>query len=186
MYWISRLLLMISVLLLAYSTILLCLIAGWLGWVGLGLLLMLICKRKRRALSALGSASWAGESELRGAGMLSAKCALILGRLGARDNIVERLKGLFRLSIRARDACDKLLGRMGSDLVRLRDPATVAVFAPTGTGKGASLAIPFLLSCPDSCVVIDFKGELAFRTALTRRRMGHEIVILDPFKVVTS
>jgi type IV secretion system protein VirD4 len=33
-------------------------------------------------------------------------------------------------------------------------------------------------------VVVDFKGENAKITADTRRRMGHRVVILDPFKVV--
>jgi type IV secretion system protein VirD4 len=37
-----------------------------------------------------------------------------------------------------------------------------------------------------SCVVIDFKGELAKITAAARRRMGHKVVILDPYHVVTD
>jgi len=186
MYFLSRLMLIFASMLVAYATAVLCIIIGWPGWIVLGLLLAAVFKRRQRILTALGSACWAGESELRAAGMLGARHGFILGRFGTRENIIERMKALFRKSLRARDACEKLIARTGSDLVRLRDTPTLVTFAPTGLGKGASLAIPFLLTCPESCVVIDFKGELAFRTAVARRRMNNEIVILDPFKVVTK
>ena len=59
-----------------------------------------------------------------------------------------------------------------------------AVFAPTGVGKGVSFVIPFLLSCPEAAVVVDFKGENARLTAEHRRQaFGHQIVMLDPFKL---
>src|SRR5262249_3456758 len=59
-----------------------------------------------------------------------------------------------------------------------------AVFAPTGVGKGVSCVIPFLMTCPDSMVVVDFKGENARLTANTRRKMGHKVVMLDPYRIV--
>jgi type IV secretion system protein VirD4 len=72
-------------------------------------------------------------------------------------------------------------------LVRLPNAVHTAVFAPTGVGKGVSCVVPFLLSSPDSAVVVDFKGENARLTAEHRRRVfGHRIVMLDPFKVVTK
>src|SRR6185437_1810443 len=69
-------------------------------------------------------------------------------------------------------------------LVRLPQAVHTMVVAPTGVGKGVSCIIPFLLTCEESCVVIDFKGELASITAAVRRRLGQKIVILDPYKVV--
>ena len=72
------------------------------------------------------------------------------------------------------------------ELLRLPQAVHTAVFAPTGVGKGVSCILPFLLTCDESCVVIDFKGENALLTAQHRRRMGHDVVILDPYKVVTQ
>ena len=70
--------------------------------------------------------------------------------------------------------------------MRLSRAVHTAVFAPTGVGKGVSCVIPFLLDCRDSCVVVDFKGELAAATMKRRRRMGHRIVLLDPYQMVTN
>ena len=62
-----------------------------------------------------------------------------------------------------------------------------AVFAPTGVGKGVSCVIPFLLTSSESAVVVDFKGENFQLTAEHRRKaFGHQIVVLDPFKLVTQ
>jgi type IV secretion system protein VirD4 len=71
--------------------------------------------------------------------------------------------------------------------VRLANAVHVAVFSPTGGGKGVSFVIPDLQTCPNSKVCIDFKGDLARLTADWRRkRFGHQIVLLDPWKVVTQ
>jgi len=61
-----------------------------------------------------------------------------------------------------------------------------AVFAPAGAGKSTGLVAPFLLTNRDSCVVVDLKGELAKITADARRRMGHKVVLLDPYRQVTQ
>ena len=58
-------------------------------------------------------------------------------------------------------------------------------FAPTGSGKGRGIIIPTLLSYPGSVVVIDPKGENYKVTARRRREMGHQVVVLDPFKRAT-
>jgi type IV secretion system protein VirD4 len=73
------------------------------------------------------------------------------------------------------------------EVVRLPNAVHTSIFAPTGVGKGVSCIVPFLLTCDESCVVIDCKGgENALLTAEHRRRMGHKVVILDPYKVVTQ
>jgi type IV secretion system protein VirD4 len=72
-------------------------------------------------------------------------------------------------------------------LVRLPNAIHTAVFSPSGGGKGVSFVIPFLQTCPDSCVVIDFKGENALITAKHReQQFGHRVVLLDPYRVVTK
>ena len=62
----------------------------------------------------------------------------------------------------------------------------VLVIAPTGAGKGRSFIIPNLLTCEAPAIVLDIKGEAARVTARCRRDMGHEVVILDPFHIVTD
>lgn len=64
--------------------------------------------------------------------------------------------------------------------------AHALVVASTGSGKGRSIMIPTLLESEASAVVIDIKGEAAAVTAKRRREMGHRVVILDPFHIVTS
>src|SRR5262249_30209775 len=72
-------------------------------------------------------------------------------------------------------------------VVRLTDAVHTAVFAPTGGGKGVSCVIPFLKTCPDSSVVVDYKGENCKITAKHRyKKFGHQVVIIDPFKQVTQ
>ena len=60
-----------------------------------------------------------------------------------------------------------------------------SIFAPTSVGKGVSFVIPHGLSCEESTVFVDFKGEIATAVAEFRRRQfGHRIVLLDPFHVL--
>jgi type IV secretory pathway TraG/TraD family ATPase VirD4 len=60
-------------------------------------------------------------------------------------------------------------------------------FAPNRSGKGASLIVPSLMLWSSSCLVLDPKGENAWRTAEHRRRpkaeggLGQDVFILDPF-----
>lgn len=57
----------------------------------------------------------------------------------------------------------------------------VCAVAPPGAGKSTGLVIPFLLTNPESAVVLDFKGELSAASAEARRKMGHEVIVLAPF-----
>jgi len=58
--------------------------------------------------------------------------------------------------------------------------------APTGSGKGRCCAVPALLEYPGQVVAIDIKGELYGCTHRRRREMGHQVIKLDPFRVVDS
>lgn len=71
-------------------------------------------------------------------------------------------------------------------LVSDESEAHVMVVAPTGSGKGRNLMIPTLLTSHAPAVVLDVKGEAAAVTARARREMGHEVYIIDPFRVVTE
>src|SRR5262249_14247994 len=94
----------------------------------------------------------------------------------------------------SKEACEHFLAsirigrraKLQPALVRLPKAVHTAVFAPTGVGKGVSSVIPFLLATDESAVVVDFKGENFQLTAEHRRKaFGHQIVVLDPFKLVS-
>ncbi len=58
--------------------------------------------------------------------------------------------------------------------------------APTGAGKGVGAIIPALLTYPGTVIVTDIKGENYQVTARHRREMGQQVVVLDPFGLVTA
>jgi type IV secretion system protein VirD4 len=151
--------------------------------IGLGCLIA----RRRFQLTAFGTARFAGPADLRRAGMLDAKNGLMIGRVKASVNLFARIMFLFNPLLSSEAACQQFF-RKRTGLVRLSSAKHVAVFAPTGAGKGTGCIVPFLMTCPDSAVVIDCKGgENAKLTAeFRRKKFGHRIVLLDPFKVVTQ
>ncbi|MEQ1783627.1 MAG: type IV secretory system conjugative DNA transfer family protein [Hyphomonadaceae bacterium] len=74
--------------------------------------------------------------------------------------------------------------RQAGELVYDSGEGHVAVIAPTGQGKGRNVLIPVLLSNPSPAIVLDVKGELAAITARYRREeLGHEVVVLDPWRI---
>lgn len=61
------------------------------------------------------------------------------------------------------------------------------VLAPTGAGKKRNVLAPTLLTARNPAIVLDVKGELARETAAYRRDvLGHEVRILDPWKIATD
>jgi type IV secretion system protein VirD4 len=162
------------------------------GWLLLLLGLAAAGGKSYTRLTTLGSARWADEDDLRKAGMLDAKSGLILGRLPGRQRLrgLRAIRWLFRGGISAEEACRRFLSAFAKDrgtLVWLPKAVHTLVVAPTNVGKSQSLVVPFLKTCPDSCVCVDYKGELAKLTAEHRRKhLGHQIVLLDPFHVVTD
>lgn len=66
--------------------------------------------------------------------------------------------------------------------IRATQPLSCLVVAPPGTGKTASIALPNLFSIPNSCVVLDIKGELYQKTAGYRQqKFNNEILRFSPF-----
>ena len=147
--------------------------------------------RRRGSLTTLGSARWADVEDLQHAGMVGASYGLILGRLErSRRPRRHAIRDLFNRRKRSREVCTQffMFCRRGrKPVVRLPNAIHTAVFSPSGGGKGVSCVIPFLMTCPESAVVIDFKGENARISAEHRRKyFGHKVVLLDPYKQVTQ
>lgn len=166
----------------------------WLYW-PVSLLVIAAClfwRRKDWFGWAYGTARWADAADLRRAGMLDATHGVIVGTLESPPpSVLAAGKALFDRRIPDEQAVTQLSAALRrkpqTGLVRLSRAVHTAVFAPTGVGKGVSIVIPHLLTCPDASVVVDFKGELAKATAEHRKRaFGHRIVMLDPFRVVTQ
>ncbi len=192
-YWLSR-----ALLRLAAACGLYCLtIAAIVSWPMSGLLILVFgvggaLRKKAAHLTTLGSARWADESNLRAAAMIGCDAGLILGRVPRKrfGGFLAAVGLLFKRGVGAKDACKAVVmrGMRGRhEWVRLPHAIHTAVFSPSGGGKGVSIVLPFLLTCPDSCVVIDFKGENAKLTALHRAKaFRHRVITLDPFNVVTN
>ncbi|MCW2308956.1 type IV secretory system conjugative DNA transfer family protein [Rhodobium gokarnense] len=56
--------------------------------------------------------------------------------------------------------------------------------APTRAGKGVSAIIPNLLTYSGSTIVIDPKGENALITAIQRIKMGQDVFLIDPWRIL--
>lgn len=180
-----RLMLIASVLLGCYCIVMFSAMVGW--WL-LAVLLAALCARKGyQRLTAFGTARFAEASDLRG--MIDAPQGIILGRMDDSRKPIEMIWDLFNPRIGSETACRQFVRALFGGkppLVRLPKAIHTAVFAPTGVGKGVSFVIPHLLTCPDSTVVVDFKGDNARATASHRAKVfGHRIVLLDPFKQMT-
>jgi len=68
-----------------------------------------------------------------------------------------------------------ILGRWGNQYVRTAQPLSVLIFAPPESGKTAAIVIPTLLSCGNSMIVNDVKGELYEKTAGRRREFSRVV-----------
>jgi type IV secretion system protein VirD4 len=184
-----RCMLMACVVLIAYCLALAGAAMPWLAAAYVVCLFSYLAKHGHKRLTTLGSARWADANDLGNAGMLDARSGLILGRsTDTRRQFLPALGALFNRQVDAMAACRQFLAALrkpGNALVKL-NAVHVAAFSPTGGGKGVSLVMPFLETCPDSCVVVDFKGELAKLTADKRRAMGHDVRIVDAYMQVTK
>jgi type IV secretion system protein VirD4 len=198
MYKFCRLMLIATVLAVCECLVALAMSAGGLGYLGIAIFLIAsLAKRGYGNLSAFGTARWANAEDLRARGMLGARTGLIIGRvMGAgKRPLAKAVPQLFDPTVSSQQACEEFveaieLGRkptLNPTLVRLPTAVHTMVCAPTGVGKGVSCVVPFLRTCSESVVVVDFKGENALLTAEHRRRaFGHRIVVLDPFRMVTQ
>ena len=183
-----RALMILAVLLTAYSFVILAMMVPWVFAAIVIGLIALAAKGGYIRLTAFGTARWADADDLRKTGMLDGE-GLIVGRIAGQKSLKGFL-ALFNPRVDSSVACQQFLAlwrKPEPSLVRLTKAVHTAVFAPTGVGKGVSCVIPFLQTCPDSCVVLDFKGENARLTAKFRQEVfGHTVKIIDPFRVTTQ
>jgi len=73
-----------------------------------------------------------------------------------------------------------VVGRMGSDLIRLAGTRHALLSAPTRSGKGTGAVIPNLLTYEDSVVVLDIKQEAYDITSGMRSKFG-KVFLFNPF-----
>ena len=64
--------------------------------------------------------------------------------------------------------------------------APLLTCAATGAGKGRSVLFPTLLTHEGPVICVDIKGENYQVTSRRRREMGQQVVVLDPFHLVTA
>lgn len=79
--------------------------------------------------------------------------------------------------------------RMGEDWhdpIHYTGEQHLITVAPNRTGKGTCAIIPNLLNYRGGVFVIDPKGENAIVTAISRRRMGQSVHILDPWGIAVD
>lgn len=191
MYLLSRLLLILA--LVGFSVGLLLAALAWpcVWFLPIVIIGLWWKRRSRRSFGTLGTARWAEEAELHRAGIAGGRSGLILGRLASPRplNPGSRLVALLSPRLSAKQACRTFFTlRAESEpvIARLSGAVHTAIVSPTGGGKGVSCVIPFLLTCPESCVILDFKGENALLTAAHRQKtFGHRVVVLDLFHIVT-
>lgn len=186
-----RFILKLTVLLAAYLAALVAYSVPY-GWTGAAVLLIGVACKKGYRFSAYGTARWASHADLRRWHMLEGS-GVIIGTIPGRPSRMEGLRALFSRRLPASDAVTAFLqtcqrsGHQPQNLVTLTHSVHTAVFAPSGAGKNVSCVYPLLLTCPEPCIVLDFKGENARITGPHRAKaFGLNSVLIDPFKVVTQ
>ncbi len=120
---------------------------------------------------------------------------LILGKIDRPwPSLLAAVAGLFDPRVNSEDACKRFYGTLRqrgwkkpeAPLVRLNGIHSLCI-APSGSGKGTSGVIPFLMASPESHVVLDFGGTLARETLHYREKyFGHNCVLLDPYDETAS
>jgi type IV secretion system protein VirD4 len=136
-----------------YSSVLLMVVLALLSKLG---------RPKLQASVAHGSARWAELQELRDVGLGETGVVLCQSDEASYATKTVESEVLWTLKREGALICDA-------------SSSHVLCFAPTGSGKGAGLVCPTLLSWTHSVVVYDPKGELYMITAGWRRQFSHVI-----------
>lgn len=85
-----------------------------------------------------------------------------------------------RANLKLRSSSGLIMGQLNGQYLRTDEPLSVLIYAPPGSGKTAGVIIPSLLSCGNSALVHDPKGELHEKTAGFRAKQGHTIWRFEP------
>lgn len=86
-------------------------------------------------------------------------------------------KEVKKLGLRA--SSGMILGMLRGGYIRVSDPLCALIYAPPGSGKTAGAVIPTLLSCSNSMIVHDPKGELLDKTG-PRRSLAGKVIKFAP------
>jgi type IV secretion system protein VirD4 len=153
-----------------------------------GMLALALFGAKQRFVGSawtFGSARLSRVEDLARAGFLGAPSGLLVCQVKVPFWLACKL--LFKLRSHAQ-ACVLFFAALNRRPVPVRVNSGVhtLIVAPSGAGKGVSLVIPTLLTDDTSAIVLDVKGELVRETAAARRKMGHRVVVLDPFGKVNG
>lgn len=73
-----------------------------------------------------------------------------------------------------------IFGRIGRNILRVKDDRHHLIIGPTRSGKGAGYVIPNALMHEGSMIVTDLKGEVFKATAGFRRRNGSQVFLFAP------
>jgi type IV secretory pathway TraG/TraD family ATPase VirD4 len=91
-----------------------------------------------------------------------------------------------RRDLKLRGGKGLILGIHKGEYLRMDEPLSVLIYAPPGSGKTAGVIIPSLLSCGNSALVHDPKGELHDKTAGFRMRNRQRIIRFEPAAAVSA
>src|SRR5689334_5653446 len=90
---------------------------------------------------------------------------LILGYIEGKTSKWRGIMSVFDRDVDDKIACQRFLRafqrKQPPHLLRLTEAIHTMIVAPAGAGKSTGAAIPFLKTCRESAVVVDFKGELS-------------------------
>jgi type IV secretory pathway TraG/TraD family ATPase VirD4 len=117
------------------------LLAGFPWSFGL-LFLWLYQRRGQVKLWAFGTARTATRAEIQDS--INAKEGLPIGQLMEPPSIEEKIIGIFDPRLSDQEACGRFFNHR--EIVRLNNSVHISVCAPTRSGKGVSLLVPFLKS----------------------------------------
>ncbi len=141
----ARLLLLVAMALFGCAYALLAFVQPW-ALVLLGLAVVAALTRRPAAYSTeYGSGRWATADELLEAGVLGARSGMIVGAVPYQPEKIPAIRGLSSPGVGSRRACEDFFAafsRGNTAVARLPDAVHVAVFAPTGAGKGVSCVVP--------------------------------------------
>jgi type IV secretion system protein VirD4 len=167
-----------SILCVLCAGMLVFLLVRWFGcWAFVGVMLFVLSGLKhRQRFWAMGTGRWGTPKDLPPVSQ-----GIILGKWPIKTNQGASIAAPFS-SLPDKEACLRFFGP--DKLVRIA-PVHALCVAPSGAGKSTGQLIPFLKTSRESAVVVDIKGgELARATWRERRRFG-EVMLLDPWKIVT-
>ena len=125
-------------------------------------LVSMLVVKKMESLSSYGSAKWATKKDLRETGLINDKGVIV----GINPYTFKGYK-------------DK---NISSKILRDDGPAHIGVFAPTRSGKGASIIIDTCLEWKHSLIVLDLKGEnFNFTASYRKKALKNKIIKFEPF-----